>query len=140
MKPLYLDASAIIYMVETPSPFTAATQECVQQHTSQPGGRLLTSRLSRLECRVPHVREKNATRLAEYDDFFTAEEIDVADVSAGVIERATDLRARYGLKTPDALHLATAIEYGAGTVLTGEPAWKRCKEVDVVVVTAKAPE
>jgi len=139
MKPLYLDASAIIYMVETPGSFTAATQERVKQHTSQPDGRLLTSRLSRLECRVRPVREQNAKRLAEYEDFFTAEDIVVADVTAAVIERATDLRARYGFKTPDALHLATAIEHDAGTVLTGEPAWKRCAEVEVVVVTAKAP-
>ena len=39
-----------------------------------------------------------------FDAFFAKRDLRVIEVSASVIERATELRARYGLKTPDALH------------------------------------
>ncbi len=48
-----------------------------------------------------------------------------------MVERATDLRARYNLKTPDALHYATAIEVGAAVFLTGDRALSRCSEVPI---------
>jgi predicted nucleic acid-binding protein len=51
-----------------------------------------------------------------------------------VIERATDLRASYGFKTPDALHLASAIEEKADVFITGDSKLAKCKEIRVEVV------
>jgi len=48
-----------------------------------------------------------------------------------VIELATDIRARYNFKTPDALHYATAIDKSASTFLTGDRTFLRCTEVPV---------
>ena len=56
------------------------------------------------------------------------------EVSPAVVERATDLRARYNLKTPDAIHYATAVEVGATVFLTGDRALSRCSEVPVEVL------
>lgn len=56
------------------------------------------------------------------------------EITAGVIEQATGLRARYGLKTPDAIHVATAIEEHADVFLTGDAALARCTEVNVEVL------
>jgi predicted nucleic acid-binding protein len=47
--------------------------------------------------------------LHQNEIFFSGAELILAEVSAAVIETATELRARYNLKTPDALHYATAI-------------------------------
>lgn len=61
---------------------------------------LVTSRLSRLECRSRPLRAGDLTTLARFDVFFAGLELVLAEVSAGVIELATDLRAKYNLKTP----------------------------------------
>lgn len=66
--------------------------------------------------------------------FFGGVELVLAEVSAAVIDRATDLRAKYNLKTPDAIHYATAIEVGALAFLTGDRALARCSEVLVEVL------
>ena len=120
VKRLYVDASCIIYLTEGTSAFTAPMRNRIGEHLSASASRLVTSLLSRLECRVRPLRERNAAALAAYDDFFGGERLDVIDINAAVIERATELRARYGFKTPDALHLATAIVHNADTVLTGD--------------------
>ena len=66
--------------------------------------------------------------------FFADVELAVVDVSAAVVERATDFRSKYNLKTPDALHYATAVEVGAAAFLTGDRALSRCSEVPVEVL------
>lgn len=88
-----------------------------------------------LECRVHPVRDHDKSLLAAYDAFFSADHLVLADIDARVIETATQLRATYGFRTPDALHLATAIEEKATVFLTGDSALKQCREVNVKVLT-----
>ncbi len=97
-------------------------------------GSLVTSRLSRLECRSKPLKAGQLATLAQFDVFFYGVEVVMPDVSAAVIERATELRAKYNLKTPDALHYATAINVGATVFLTGDRALSRCTEVPVEVL------
>lgn len=134
VKRLYIDASCIIYLIEGTSAFTSPMRARMVEHLSASTSRLVTSLLSRLECRVQPLREQNTAALAAYDDFFGGERLDVIDIDAAVIERATELRARYGFKTPDALHLATAIVQNADTALTGDANWQRCTEIAVEVI------
>jgi predicted nucleic acid-binding protein len=95
----------------------------------------LTSRLSRLECRVKPLRDADTKLLADYEAFFTARRLVTAELHADVIEQATELRAKYGFKTPDALHLATAVVAQADVFLTGDAALAKCSEVKVEIVT-----
>jgi predicted nucleic acid-binding protein len=97
-------------------------------------GSLVTSRLTRLECRSKPLRAGDLATVAQFDVFFAGVELVLADVSAVVIERATDLRTKYNLKTPDALHYATAVETGAAVFLTGDRGLARCVEVPVEVL------
>ena len=55
----------------------------------------------------------------------------ICEITANIIEQATDLRVRYNFKTPDAIHLATAIEENVDVFLTGDRALTRCVEVNV---------
>jgi predicted nucleic acid-binding protein len=95
---------------------------------------MVTSRLTRLECRVKPLREGDAFCLHQYEIFFSGAELIFAEVSTAVIETATELRARYNLKTPDALHFATAIQAGATLFLAGDQALSICSELPVELV------
>ena len=97
-------------------------------------GSLITSRLTRLECRSKPLQVGDLATLAQFDVFFAGVELILAEVSPMVIERATELRARHNLKTPDAIHYATAIVGGATVFLTGDRALARCSEVAVEVL------
>ena len=56
------------------------------------------------------------------------------DVDMRVIEKMSDLRAAYGLKTPDAIHVATALLHGAQAFVTNNAGLKRVNEIDVLVL------
>jgi predicted nucleic acid-binding protein len=56
------------------------------------------------------------------------------EVTADVIEKATELRAILGMKVPDAIHVASATIAGALTFLTGDRALARLVGVIVEAI------
>jgi predicted nucleic acid-binding protein len=134
MSRIYLDACCIIYLVEAASPFHSTIVRRLLQYQADPVSRLLTSRLSFLECRTRPVRDKDRKLLAAYDKLFGANRMLILEISAEVVTSATKLRAQYGFKTPDAIHLATAIDAEADLFLTGDSSLARCTNIAVEVV------
>jgi predicted nucleic acid-binding protein len=134
MKALYL-ALLASYLIEGQPELRAAVSRRLESVRADPDGKLLTSRLSLLECRTKPLREHDAGVLAAYDAFFAATRMVIVELSAAVIDRATELRARHGLKTPDALHVAAALEAGADAFVTGDEGIKRCSEIAVDLVS-----
>lgn len=132
MVDAYLDACCFIYLVEG----EPAWQSVVEARMGAFGLAALfaTSELSRLECRTKPMRDSNPALLAQYDALFAAARIEIVPLSTAVIDRATSLRAAYGFKSPDALHLAAAIESGASVFITGDERLKRCVELTVEVL------
>jgi predicted nucleic acid-binding protein len=47
--------------------------------------------------------------------------------------------AKYGFDSPDALHLASAVECGAVAFWTGDARLARCVEVPVLLIAASTP-
>jgi len=129
---LYLDSSAIIYALEGPPDLREAALSWIRRAREAPGGSLITSRLSRVECRSKPIALDNRALVSIYDRFFQI--CTLGGVSDEVVERATDLRARLRLRTPDAIHLATAIKHEADCCLTGDRGMARCNDLKVVVL------
>jgi predicted nucleic acid-binding protein len=95
---------------------------------------LFTSRLSWLETRIKPLRSTDTRLLGLYDSFFASAEVVVLELTRAVVEKATELRALLNIKTPDALHLASAIVAQVGIFLTGDKGLARCTEVAVEVI------
>ncbi|MBI4863759.1 MAG: PIN domain-containing protein [Candidatus Riflebacteria bacterium] len=134
MSRLYLDACCIIYLEEATGTFHAAVVARILRHRADPRSIVVTSRLSRLECRTLPLKNADTGLLLAYERFFSGKRVFVAEVTPAVIESATELRARFGFKTPDAIHLATAIEAQVDRFLTGDATLTRCTEVAVEVL------
>ncbi len=132
---VYLDACVVIYLVEGAEPFHTKARDEIKSLMNREGSELITSRISLIECRSNPMRKHDAETLRIYDGFFAADQMSLADVDAGIIESATRLRAEYGFRTPDAIHLATAIEHGAEVFLTGDTTLSKCREIKVSLLT-----
>ena len=59
---------------------------------------------------------------------------DLIPIDEQIARRAAHLRAQYNLKTPDALHVATALETGCQAFLTNDMGLKRVSEIRVLVL------
>lgn len=134
---IFLDANIIIYRVEAVEPFAtqvlATVQELVAQH---PDADFAVSRLNVMECLVIPLREQNTTDIDRYRSFFASVALQIIEVSALVIETATLLRARHGLRTPDAIQAASALSIkGPVTFLTGDRQFYKVPELKVCLVS-----
>jgi uncharacterized protein len=105
---IYADAGIVIRLIEGTVKVRRPIELRLERIRSR-GAFILTSRISRLECRCKPLREQKDGLLRLYDTFFVGPEVAVAEISEGVVEKATELRASFGFKTPDAIHAATAI-------------------------------
>jgi predicted nucleic acid-binding protein len=104
------------------------------QKAASAGEADITSVLSRLECRVKPLRESDMVLLARYDRFFADKQVAVHAVTDDVVEQATQLRATYSFKTPDAIHFATAVVAGADCIVTSDRGFLRCPLLRVELV------
>jgi predicted nucleic acid-binding protein len=83
--------------------------------------------------------------VAHVDAALDAMAISIADADRATARRAATLRARHSaLRLPDALVIATAIEFEAGHLLTTDRRWKSLRRLGlgarlVVVGTSKTP-
>ena len=75
---------------------------------------IITSTLALTELLVKPIRAENVYLQREYRNIvMNTQNISPIIINADIAIKATELRAKYNLKTPDALHLATAIVSGA---------------------------
>ena len=87
-----------------------------------------------MECRLKPLREGNTALLQDSDDYFAEVVEETVVLSRAVIDRATDIRARYGFRTPDALHLAAAVVSGCDVFLTNDYRLNRFPDIAMDVI------
>ncbi|MFA7487696.1 MAG: type II toxin-antitoxin system VapC family toxin [Lysobacteraceae bacterium] len=121
----FLDANALIYLIEGAAPFAKRVREQLQTiAAAEPGLRIAASRLSWLECRVGPMKSGDTQTLAVYDSFFAQPDLICVELSASVIDLATAIRVGHGVKTPDALQAACCLQLGSEHLfVTGDKAF-----------------
>ncbi|MGH8006021.1 MAG: type II toxin-antitoxin system VapC family toxin, partial [Candidatus Binatia bacterium] len=72
--------------------------------------------------------------LKDYDDYFREAVTATVSLSSEIMERAAEVRAKYGFKTPDAIHLGAAVVSGCEVFLTNDHRLDRFAELSVEVV------
>ena len=100
---IYLDSCLVIYLAENHPRWSAAVAAAMAR---EPDARFAISPLVKCECLIAPIRRGDPVLERAYNDLF-ARFVTLA-VPEPVWLQAAHLRARFGLKTPDALHLACA--------------------------------
>jgi predicted nucleic acid-binding protein len=116
---VYLDSNIVIYLIEQPAQFGPRASARIAKLAAA-GDRLVVSDLTRLECRGNAVASGDQATLAQYDAFFSQAVERVMPLTTAVVDRATIIRGQYRFKTPDAVHLAAAVEAGCQVFLTND--------------------
>ncbi len=129
---VYVDANAVIYAIERIEPYRTLL-EPLWQAASAGGLTIITSELTWLETLTKPLRDQDAQLEALVRSFLTAQEVTLLPVTRSIWEHAARLRG-LGLKTPDALHAATALAHPCALFLTNDPIFRRVSGLPVVVL------
>jgi predicted nucleic acid-binding protein len=134
MRKAYLDACVAIYYVERhPSLFPKVAAALFPGERQEVA--LAVSDLTRLECRVFPLRQHDRALLERYDAFFALPEVSHAAMDRAVFDLAAELRAEHGMPTPDAIHLAAAIQSGCAELWTNDKRLTRAAGDRISIVT-----
>ena len=127
---VYLDTAPVIYLVEGIEPYFAL----IAQRLSDQDITQVCGELTRLEARVKPIRLGQTALLSAFDAYFADIISEIIPLTRAVVDEATDLRARYNFRTPDALQLASAIAGGCELFLTNDVALRKCTKIEVEVI------
>ncbi len=112
---IYLDSCIVVYAVED----DGARGDAVRRRLAEAADAVVAiSPLVTLECLVGPLREEN---LGLHDHYVRAfKQFRLLPLEPEHYVRAAELRARHGIRTPDALHLAAAQLYGCDQLWTND--------------------
>ena len=127
---VYLDSVLIIYLVDQNPTFGPLVKSWL---TAKPCD-LVSSELGRLESLVLPVRVGDAARISAFETFFHSAVQEMVPFTRAVYDRAVQIRASTKFKTPDALHLAAAVEAGCDAFLTNDQQLKQFTGIPVEVI------
>jgi len=109
----FFDACALIYLIEGKEPFASKVRkELALAAKKHPDLGAAVSRLTWLECRVGPMKTNDSSVLATYDAFFARPDLAWVELTQDVVELATVIRVKHGLRTPDALQAASCLQLG----------------------------
>jgi predicted nucleic acid-binding protein len=138
---VYVDANIIIYRVERVAPYlpvAAPLWNAVDTGQQQ----IVTSELSVLEVLVKPFQIGDASLITLFQAvLYNTWGFSCIPITRQILEDAARLRADKGLKTPDAIHAATALNIGCTLFITNDPIFRRVADLSVAVLSeiAAAP-
>jgi len=96
---------------------------------------IVTSELTLLETLVQPIKQNNRTLISAYETLLTKTEIKLFPITLDILRESADLRANQNLKTPDAIHFATALTSNCKFFLTNDAAFRRIHNFNVIVLS-----
>lgn len=133
-----MDTGPWIYWIEQDRRFLPSVAP-IMNELAQERIAVVTSVLALLEAQTGALQRGDELRARKYAELFTnTEGVFLLEVSVSIASRAARLRARHGLRTPDAIHLATALEAAASAFVTTDRRLARVRELPLRVLRPAA--
>lgn len=132
---VYLDANGFIYSIERIDPYRAML-DTLWQTVSTGQITVVTSELTLLEVLVKPLKVGDATTATLFRTVLRhTPDVQMLPITQSVLEAAANLRATLGLRTPDAIHIATASLNGCLLFVTNDSAFRRVSDLTVTVLS-----
>lgn len=131
---VYLDANSVIYSVEGVEPYRTLLEPLWL--TSGPATFwLVSSELTLLEVLVSPLKAGDVRLEMNFRAILQkSSDVQLLPITSTILERAAQLRATSSLKTPDAIHAATALEHGCALFVTNDAIFRRVPGLPVTIL------
>ncbi len=127
-----LDTNVIIYYIEEHPAFLPKVEPLIDRIVE---GKAIgiTSYVTLLELLVKPIKEERYDLVEQYKQILTSR-LEMVPLDGPVSLRAAELRAKYGLKTPDAIQLASVISKNGDVFITNDQRLDAVDEIKVLTL------
>jgi len=134
-KDIFLDTAPLIYFIEGHSQYKENLSQIFEAN-DRGSFTFITSSITLLEVLVKPLREGNVKLADQYKNILTtASGIEIFEITNDLSIKAAELRAKYNLRTPDAIQVATAILYNVSYFLTNDIRLKSITEINILTLS-----
>jgi predicted nucleic acid-binding protein len=131
---VFLDTAQLIYFIEGNSEYQEKLEKLFDLN-DEGYFKFLTSSITLLEVLVKPLRDGETKIVEQYKTILTnADGIDIFDITIPITLKAAEMRAKYNIRTPDALQVATAIERKVDYFLSNDFRLKTITEIKVITI------
>lgn len=131
-----LDTAIFIYHFEKNERYLELTYQIFSRLDEDEDFRAVTSIITLLEICVKPIRDGRKDLVERYAQKLLDDvKLTVWAVDGSVAMKAAELRGKYGIKTPDAIQIATAVVAGAEAFITNDVNLKKVKEIEILVLS-----
>jgi len=129
-----LDTCIVIYQLEANRRYSPLT-DCILCYVEQSDLSAVTSTITMTELLVHPYRDRDVVRVNELLGLLsTYPNLEWVAPELEIAARTAEIRAQYGLRTPDALQAATAVHSNATAFLTNDPVFRRIKNFEACIL------
>ncbi len=134
MEKIGIDSSVFIYVLEENKHYLQKAARVLQSVERGEKEAVLSS-IGLIEILTGPKKQGRDDLALEYRELLAHfPHLTIAGINENIVELTSHLRALYGITTPDAIHLATALDFGASVFVTNDKALKKVKEINVVLL------
>lgn len=131
---LYIETAPLIYYVEE-HPTYIARMDAIVESLDNSTLRAVSSVITLTEVLNQPIKTGDKKLEQEYRDILVnSGSYQLVAINVQIAEVAAGLRAKYGLRTPDALHVASAIHRSCNAFLTNDTGIKRVTEIPILIL------
>ncbi len=129
-----IDTAPFIYFIEKDPKYLSIVRPIFAEIDAEKID-ALTSTITLLEVLVLPFKTKNESLAEKYREILLyADGLTTFEISHEVSELSSKLRAKYSIRTPDAIQIAVGIVYGADAFLTNDSDLKKVNDIRVVIL------
>ncbi len=133
-KKVFLDTAPLIYYIEENKQYSPILNKLFSDN-SKGEFQFQTSVITLLEVLVLPIRMNEIQLVEQYQSILcNSPSITIFDLNIEIAKKAAEFRAKYGLKTPDSIQLATSAFASADYFLTNDIRLKAVKEIKILVL------
>ena len=131
---VYVDANVVIYTVEKHPRYSPVLRP-LWSAVAAGQARVVVSEFILLETLVGPYRANDSQLVADFETFLRLPGIELVSVSPLILREAARLRSQWPrLRSPDAIHAATALSRQATSLLTNDFGFRNIPSLNVIVL------
>jgi predicted nucleic acid-binding protein len=130
---IYADTSVFIYTVES-HPEYWSLLEPLWDKFQRGAIEICTSELTLLEVLINPIKQGDNLLISDYEQLLLDTNIQLKPINQSILREAANLRANTKIKTPDAIHIATALAVNCTAFLTNDLGLKNIPNLTTIVL------